>query len=233
LEKLIKNMKNHSIVCGYGRMGRIICQELLRKKVPFVVIEKDPQEEDFDDRMPLIQGDATNDDTLKQAGIEKASNLISVLSSDVNNLYAVMSARELNPNLYIVARAAEESAQEKLRRAGATKVVLPYDIGGHRIVNAVLRPAVVDFIEFSTTAQDIEIQMEEIFVEENSPLADKTIQEMQVGREYGVIIIAIKRRSGQMNFNPMFNTIIQPGDTLIVMCEKEKIDLLRKLTNHG
>ncbi len=228
LEKKLKNMKNHFIVCGYGRMGHIICRELKTHKVPFVVIEKEHIALDADEDIPFIFGDATRDELLKEAGIERARGLISVLSTDAQNLYVVLSARELNPDLLIVARAGEEGSEQKLLRAGADRVVSPYHIGGLRIAHSVLKPAVVDFLEFATKSGNIELQMEEIEVTEGSFLADKTIHEAGIGREYGVIVVAIKRKEGEMKFNPVHNTKIKPGDTLIAIGETEKLKELEK-----
>ena len=229
LEKIIKSLKGHIVVCGYGRMGKVICQELSEKNIPFVVVEKDLNESSKPKGLLLIEGDATNEDILRLTGIEKAHHFIAVLSSDVNNLYAVMSARELNPDINIVARAGEERARKKLKRAGANKVVLPYDIGGFRIVNAVLKPAIVDFVEFAIKGENMDIIMEEIIVHDNASIANKSIKDSQIGSKYRVIIIAIKRKDSQMIFNPMFDTIILPGDTLIVLCEKEKIPDMKSL----
>jgi voltage-gated potassium channel len=228
LEKKLRNMKNHFIVCGYGRMGHIICRELKAHKVPCVVIEKEHVVLDADEEIPFIFGDATKDELLKEAGIERARGLISVLSTDAQNLYVVLSARELNPDLLIVARAGEEGSEQKLLRAGADRVVSPYHIGGLRIAHSVLKPAVVDFLEFATKSGNIELQMEEIEVAEGSFLADKTIHEAGIGREYGVIVVAIKRKEGEMKFNPVHNTKIKPGDTLIAIGEIEKLQDLEK-----
>ncbi|HHN65300.1 MAG TPA: potassium channel protein [Nitrospirae bacterium] len=228
LEKKLKTMKNHFIVCGYGRMGQIICRELKAHKVPCVVIEKEPVPLDADEDIPFIFGDATKDELLKKAGIERARGLISVLSTDAQNLYVVLSARELNPNLLIVARAGEEGSEQKLLRAGADRVVSPYQIGGLRIAHTVLKPAVVDFLEFATKSGNIELQMEEIEVSEGSFLADKTIHEAGIGRDFGVIVVAIKRKEGEMKFNPVHNTKIKPGDTLIAIGETERLKELEK-----
>ncbi len=229
LEKKLKTLKNHFIVCGYGRMGRIICRELKANGVPFVVVEKEPLELDSDDDTIFVYGDATKDEILRQAGIEKARGLISVLSTDAQNLYVVLSARELNPDLFIVARAGEEGSGQKLLRAGADRVVSPYHIGGLRIAHTVLKPAVVDFLEFATRSGNLELQMEEVPVDEGSPIAGKTIHEAGVGRELGVIVVAIKRHSGEMQFNPVHNTRIKAGDTLIAIGEIEKLKALEKL----
>ncbi len=229
LEKKLSRMKKHFIVCGYGRMGQIICKELKAHGMPYVVIEKEPHEVDADERNVFIFGDATRDDLLKKAGIERAKGLISVLSTDAQNLFVVLSARELNPDLLIVARAGEEGSEQKLLRAGADRVVSPYHIGGLRIAHTVLKPAVVDFLEFATRSGNIELQMEEVDVQEGSEIAGKTIHESGVGRNLGVIIVAIKRKEGDMKFNPVHNTKIHAGDTLIAIGEVSKLKDLEKM----
>jgi voltage-gated potassium channel len=230
LNKKIEKLKNHYIICGYGRMGSIICRELSHNKVPFVVIEGSPEVvASMDADMLSLQGDGTQDAVLKQAGIEKAKGLISVLSSDANNLYVVLSARGLNQNLRIVARASDEGAEQKLIRAGADSVVSPYFIGGLRIAHRLLKPAVVDFIEFATRSGNMEIQMEEIEVGEGSHIINQSLHESGIGKNLGTIVVAIKRKSGEMEFNPNSTIIIQKGDTLIAMGETVQLKALEEL----
>ena len=229
LEKRIKALKNHYIVCGYGRMGQIICRELKAKKIPFIVVEKEQQEIDADEDTLFIFGDATRDDLLKTAGIERARGLVSVLSTDAQNLYVVLSARGLNPDLTIIARAGEEGSEQKLVRAGADRVVSPYHIGGLRIAHTILKPAVVDFLEFATRTGNFEIQMEEIPVEKDSSLAGVSLHENGIGRQLGVIIVAIKRVDGSMKFNPTSRTVIHDGDVLIALGEPPKLGELERL----
>jgi voltage-gated potassium channel len=230
LEKKIRGMKDHNIVCGYGRMGRVICKELREKGARFVVIEKErPAAGTFDEEMLFIWGDATRDEVLKEAGIEHAKGLISVLPTDAENLYVVLSARVLNPELNIVARAGEEGSEEKLLRAGADRVVSPYHIGGLRIAHTLLKPAVVDFIEFATRSGNIDLQMEEISVREGSEISGKTLDECGFGRELGIIIVAIKRSAGEMRFNPTFRTTIKTGDILIALGERMKLKVLEEM----
>ncbi|MDO8746536.1 MAG: potassium channel protein [Thermodesulfovibrionales bacterium] len=229
LEKKIKELKNHYIVCGYGRMGRIICRELKEKDLKFVVIEKEPDTLESGEETLVIKGDATRDENLKEAGIEKAKGLISVLPTDAENLFVVLSARELNPKLFIVARAGEEGSEQKLLRAGADRVVSPYHIGGLRIAHTVLKPAVVDFIEFATKSGNIDLQMEEITVQNNSKLAGLTLDECGIGRDLGIIVVAIKKASGDMKFNPTFRTAIKAGDTLIALGEIPKLKTLEDM----
>jgi voltage-gated potassium channel len=230
LNKKIENLRNHYIICGYGRMGNIICQELMQGKSPFVVIEASADLlATVDADILSLQGDATQDSILMQAGIMRAKGLISVLSSDANNLYVVLSARGLNPDLRIVARASEEGAEQKLIRAGADSVVSPYYIGGLRIAHSLLKPAVVDFIEFATRSENLELQMEEVKLKDDSHIIDHSLDECGIRRDMGIIIVAIKRDTGNMEFNPTSKCVIRKGDTLVVMGEKKQLQELEKL----
>jgi voltage-gated potassium channel len=226
LEKKIKELKDHYIICGYGRMGKIIGRELREKRQKFVVIEKKPDIISEKEGLLIVTGDATNDEMMKEAGIEKAKGLISVLPTDAENLFVVLSARGLNPYLSIVARAGEEGSEKKLLRAGADKVVSPYQIGGLRIAHTILKPAVVDFIEFATRSGNIDLQMEEITIQESSQLSGLTLDECGIGRELGIIIVAIKNGNGELKFNPTFRSTIHAGDTLIALGETSKLKIL-------
>ena len=229
LEKKIKELKNHYIVCGYGRMGKIICKELREKNIRFAVVEKKLDLPEEKEDLLILEGDATKDEILKEVGIEKAKGLISVLPTDAENLFVVLSARELNPDLFIVARAGEEGSEQKLMRAGADRVVSPYHIGGLRIAHTVLKPAVVDFIEFATKSGNIDLQMEEITIQDASALAGQTLDECGIGRDLGIIVVAIKKTSGDMQFNPTYKTAIKTGDTLIALGEISKLKALEDM----
>lgn len=232
LEKKMKELKDHYIICGYGRMGKIIVRELKSEKVKFAVIEKNAilheKEEDF-----LIIGDATQDELLKEVGIERAKGLITVLPTDAENLYVVLSAKGLNPNLFIVARAGEEGSEQKLLRAGADRVISPYHIGGLRIAHTVLKPAVVDFIELATQSGNIDLQLEEISIPDVSRFSGLSLDQCGFGKELGVIIVAIKKTSGDMQFNPTFRTLVEPGDTLIALGEVSKLKALEEMIAPG
>ncbi len=231
LEKKLKDLRDHYIVCGYGRMGKIVARELKHEKLKFVVMEKNEVLLDSDEKNEtlIIRGDATSDDLLKKAGIERAKCLISVLPTDAENLYVVLSARVLKPDLLIVARAGEEGSEQKLLRAGADRVVSPYHIGGLRMAHSVLKPAVVDFIEFATKSGNIDLQIEEITIQEGSQLVKLSLDECGIGRDLGIIIVAIKQKTGEMKFNPTFRTAIQAGDTLIAVGETSKLAILEKM----
>jgi voltage-gated potassium channel len=232
LRHMISMMSEHYIICGHGRMGRIISRELLGRKVPFVIIEREKDEEyEFDDSVPVLYGDATRDSTLIDAGIERAKGLISVLPSDAENLYVVLSARGMNPTLNIVARAVEDGSEKKLLRAGANRVVSPYHIGALRIAHTLIKPAVVDFIEFTTQSGKggIGLDMEEILVAEGSELAGCTLSQCGIGRDLGLIVIAVKRPDGELIVSPSHDAVMNPEDTLVVLGNEEKLDVLERM----
>ncbi|MGO9013441.1 MAG: potassium channel family protein [Dissulfurispiraceae bacterium] len=233
LEKKIRDLHDHYIICGYGRMGRIICRELNAKGEKFIVIEKNPNKLHEKDNILIVEGDATQDAVLIDAGIEKAKGLITVLPTDAENLFVVLSARGLNPQLLIVARAGEEGSGRKLLRAGADRVTSPYHIGGLHIAHTILKPAVVDFIEFATQSGNIDLQMEEVSISEGSRLVGVTLDEGGIGRDLGIIIVAIRKSSGEMKFNPTSQNIIEAGDTLIALGEVPKLRVLEDISARG
>jgi len=229
MRKGIKKLSNHYIVCGYGRMGEIICEELKTNNVPFVVVDKNEEMLKEREDILYIIGDATKDEILKEAGIERAKGIVSVLSTDAENLYVVLSARAMNPKLFIVARAAEEEAKNKLKIAGADRVVCPYHIGGLRIAQTLLRPNVVDFLEFVTRSEYLDIQIEEIEVSSKASFVGKSLGEAGIGKDLGVIIVGIKRADGRMEFNPSARTVINSGDILIVIGPRERLAFLTEI----
>lgn len=231
LEKKILSLQDHYIICGFGRMGGLICRELAAKPLPFVVIEKHPEvhERLHDEEYLHIRGDATEDDALLRAGIKRARGLVSVVSSDTENVYITLTARGLNPDLYILARSGEEGSDLKLKRAGANKVVSPYLIGGSRMAQAILRPNVVDFIEIATGREHLELQMEEISIPTNSPFAGENLATSGFRKETGVIIVGIKKKNGKMVFNPDSHTHLEAHDTLIVLGDPTAIQKMEEM----
>ncbi len=229
LEKMLRELSGHYIICGYGRMGKIIAKELREEKVKFVVIEKNPEALDGEQGTLTVKGDATRDEVLIETGIHRARGLISVLPTDAENLFVVLSARVLNPNLLIVARAIEDGSERKLLRAGATKVVSPYHIGGLRMAHTVLKPTVVDFLEFATRSGNLELQMQEIQIQEGSKLIGQTLEECGIGRDLGVIVVAIKQQTGDTRFNPTFRSTVGTGDTLIALGERSKLKFVEEM----
>lgn len=230
MEKDVARLRDHYIICGYGRMGRVISREFAKKPVPFVVIESHPEVfREIDPGMLCICGNAEDDAVLREAGIERARGLVTVVSSDADNVYITLTAAGLRPDLYIVARAGDEAAERKLLRAGASKVVCPYAIGGTGIANAILRPAVVDFIELVTRREHLELQMEEVLIGAGSTLAGRTILDTGLRQNYGAIVVAVKKGDERMRFNPAPEDRLERGDRLIVLGAGEKLDEIAKL----
>src|SRR3954469_20623073 len=218
-KRMIEKLKDHFIICGFGRVGRGAAAELQHAGVPFVVIDRDPErvERAMLAGMLAANADSTRDETLRQVGIDRARGLVAALATDADNLFVLLSAKGLNPKIYVAARAAEEGAEAKMRRAGADAVFAPYAITGHRLAQSLLRPHVVQFLDFTTKDIGPDIAIEQIRVAEASQMVSKTIRDLQLGRDFGVIVMAIRSGDGQMRFNPTAESAVQPGDYLIVM----------------
>jgi voltage-gated potassium channel len=218
-KRMIDNLKDHYIICGFGRVGRGAAHELSHAGVPFVVVDINPDrvERAMHDGMLAVAADSTHDETLRLVGIERARGLVAALATDADNLFVLLSAKGLNPGIYVATRAAEEGAEAKMRRAGADAVFAPYAITGHRLAQSLLRPHVVQFLDFTTKDVGEDIAIEQVRVAASSEMVSKTIKEMQLRKEVGVIVMAIRRESGEMVFNPPAETAVQGGDYLIVM----------------
>lgn len=231
IKNMVDRLRNHYIVCGFGRVGRGAAEELVRSGVPFVVVDRSDERvaRAVKAGMVAVQLDATRDETLREVGIERAKGLIATLASDADNLFVTLSAKGLNPDLAICARVAEEESEKKMRRAGAGFVFAPYDITGHRMAQAMLRPHVSQFIDFTTKNVGLNVGMEQVRVPETSEFVSRTLAQLQVRRELGVIVLAIRKADGTMNFNPPADAVIAGGDFLIVMGEQESLHRLEKL----
>jgi len=230
-KRMIDNLKDHFIVCGFGRVGRGAAAELKHASVPFIVVDINPErvERAMLAGMLAVAADSTRDETLRHVGIDRARGLVAALATDANNLFVLLSAKGLNPNIYVAARAAEEGAEEKMRRAGADAVFAPYSITGHRLAQSLLRPHVVQFLDFTTKDIGEDIAIEQLRIAEGSPVVSKSIKDMQIGRDLGVIVMAIRQASGAMLFNPTADTTVHAGDFLIVMGRQENLHTLEGL----
>ncbi len=230
-KRMIDQLKNHYIICGYGRVGRGAAEELQHAGAPFVVVDNAPErvEGALAAGMLAAVADATRDETLHQVGIERALGLVAALATDADNLFVLLSAKGLNARIYVAVRAAEEGAEEKMRRAGADAVFAPYSITGHRLAQSLLRPHVVQFLDFTTNDIGMDVAIEQVRVAETSAMVSKTIRDMQLGRDFGVIVLAIRKRDGHMMFNPPADTAVEGGDYLIVMGRQENLMTLEGL----
>jgi voltage-gated potassium channel len=229
IRNMIDKLRDHYIVCGFGRVGRGAAEELRRAGVPFLVMDSNPERVERAQRagMLAIHADATRDESLREAGIERARGLVATLASDADNVFVTLSARTLNAKLQLSARVAEEESEQKMRRAGANFVYAPYNITGHRMAQALIRPHVQQFLEFTTNFGDVGI--EQVRVSETSQLAGRTIEEMQLRREHGVIVLAIRRADGNMELSPLPDAKVGGGDFLIVMGQREGLRKLERL----
>jgi len=232
LDKKIGRLKNHYIVCGYGRIGKMLCKNLMIKKdFDLIVIEnnKDLIPVMEEDGVLYLPSDAGDEENLIKAGIKTAKGLVAVLATDADNVFLVLSARQLNPHLFITARASRNESKSKLLAAGANNVVSPYDIGAISMAQRILRPTVTSFLDLAFAEQRKDIKMEEIPVSSSSGIINIMLKDSGIRQKYNLIIIAIKKQDGNMLFNPSFETKIQAGDTVIAVGEDANLQKLEKI----
>lgn len=231
MSKQVGELKNHYIVCGYGRMGREVCETLLENNELFVVIDNAQAKIDelVEKGILFINGDASSDSVLIQAGIETAKGLAAVVKSDAENVFVTLTARELNKSIYIVARAIEDRTESKLLKAGANRVVKPYEIGGKRIVHLLLKPGVTDFIEDVARKRGMNIHMEEISITKPCSLVNKTLAESPLRKDFNVMVIAINKSNSSFIYNPRSVEKIEIGDKLIVIGETDNLKKLNEM----
>jgi voltage-gated potassium channel len=223
--RMIDQLTGHFILCGAGRIGLVIADEFRRQQVSFVVIDRDPdavqavlQRGDL-----AVEADASREDILARVHIDTARGLIAALGSDAENVYTILTARGLRPDLFIIARADSDDAKQKIMRAGADRVISPYQIGGTQMAQTALRPAVVDFVELATSSQHLKLTMEQVGIGPGSELSARTILEANLRQRYGVIVVGIRRGDGQMEFNPPSDAAMQVGDQLVVLGRPEQL----------
>ncbi|WPD21619.1 MAG: potassium channel protein [Candidatus Electrothrix aestuarii] len=231
MHKKMTRLQDHYIICGFGRIGQEICAILRENYRSFVVIENEDEVIREIDQLGYIvlKGDASDDEVLEQAGIKQARGLVAVVSTDADNLYITLTARGINPGLFILTRSSgTPGVAKKLERAGATKVISPYSIGARRMAQLIVRPTVVDFLDLAMQARELGLCMEELLITEHSSLVDKTLMQSGLRKKYDIIVVAIKRPGMSMIFNPGPDSKIQDGDILIVLGDNQQISALEK-----
>lgn len=232
LDRKMNHVKDHYIICGYGRIGKVLCHQLtLHKRLDFVVIEQNKELIPIleEDKRLYIIGDASSEHCLLKAGIERAKCLVAALATDTDNVFLVLTARQLNANIKIMARSSYKETESKLRAAGANLVESPYDMGAASMAQKILRPNVTNFLDLAVTRKDKDIQMEELPVKENSPLVNIMLKDTGIRQDYNLIIIAIKKENGEMEFNPSFETVFKAGDTVIAVGKDNDLMRLEKV----
>lgn len=220
MERQIKHLKDHYIICGHGRMGQTVRARLLEEGVPFVVIDiREDKLEDLEKNKtcPYILGDATQEEILNQAGAKRARALAALLPSDADNLYLTLTAKLINPSLFVLAKALDERAEKKILQIGANKVVSPYKLGALKIAQGLMRPALVDFMDLIIRRQELSLLMEEIVVPRDSKIVGRTLTQCQIRQKANVIVVAIKKPGEDIVFNPSPDMEIHTGDTLLVL----------------
>ncbi|MDQ4063531.1 MAG: potassium channel protein [Actinomycetota bacterium] len=232
----IDKLTGHYILCGFGRVGRQVAREFTRDGVPFVIVDNDPQkvEECLSEGYPTLVGEASDDANLEEAGVQRARGLVAAVNSDAANVFVVLSARKINPALHIVARASTDESAAKLEIAGADRTLSPYAVGGRRLASLATQPLVVDFLDIVTRGEHgIEFRLEEFGVPKESPLANHTIAEIQIGEKTGAIVLAIRTPEGRFDTTPSTQYTLHSGDTLIVLGTREQVGRLEVLMHGG
>jgi voltage-gated potassium channel len=226
--RMLETIKDHFIICGYGRIGSLIAGQFRRQKVPYVVVERNPERQQvaIDEGGLAVAGDASGEDVLRRVGIDRARGLIAAVSTDAENVYTVLTARVLRPDLLIIGRAENEDTSEKLKHAGANRVISPYHIGAVQMAQTALRPAVVDFIALATSSDSVELALEEIAVAPASALAGRSLVDANLRQRFSVIVIGIQHQDGRMEFNPEPESFIRSGDKLVVLGRPDSMKLL-------
>ena len=232
----IKELRGHTILCGYGRLSHIATKQVADagKDVLIIDISQERVDEARSVGYYAVHGDATSEEALREAGIEHAANLASLLPKDADNLYVVLTAHELNPKLVILSRADDPGSEKRLMRAGATRILAPYRVGGEKIASGLLKPYVTDFLDLtSATGGPSKIQIEEIRIESGSPLAGVSLRAADLRKRTNIIVAAMISRAGQMQMNPGPDTIIEPGTTLIGFGTTEDFQELGSILERG
>jgi voltage-gated potassium channel len=231
MQKIIDGLSDHVIICGYGRIGSIVAREILAENVPAVIIEYNAEivAQLAEQGVPFVSGDATADEVLLAAGLLRARTLVAALSQESANVYVTLTARQLTPGIRIVARADAQGHIQRLQRAGADQVLVPHLYGGVRMAQSVLRPTVTSFLELADRGGAIDLQMEELQVTETSDIVNQNLIEARIRPRFNLIVIAVKKASGEMIFNPQPQSVLEAGDTMILVGKQDGLDGLKEI----
>jgi voltage-gated potassium channel len=231
MARRVNLLREHYIVCGFGRVGHQVCDELKRERKPLVVVDANTPsvERARSQGYPVVIGDAGEDQVLQEAGIERAQGLVAAVDSDAANLLVVLSARALNPDLYIVARANFEDTEAKMLRAGANRVISPYSLGGRRMAQMLVRPDVVDFLDVVMHDESLQLLLEDLTVGHGCTLDQCSIGQARIRSETGANILGLKRKEGGIVIAPEASTVLYPGDVLITLGTREQLEALAEL----
>jgi voltage-gated potassium channel len=231
LDTQINKLKGHYIICGYGRIGRVLARFLTARYIDVVVIERNQSRvaKMDEDGVLYLVGEATDEAILEKAGIQRAKGLITAVATDADNVFLVLIANQLNPKLFIVARAGQNAAKKTLLAAGADKVISPYDLGARRMAHAILRPTVIRFLEMAFADESVDIQIEEIRVGPNSRMVGLTLKDSGIRQDYDLMIMVIRQSDDSMRFNPKADTLIEAGDVMVVVGSAKNIKRLERV----
>jgi voltage-gated potassium channel len=227
----MKELKDHYIICGYGRVGHQVTLEFDAEKVPYVVIDsKAETAKELDSKgTPYIIGDMSQDDLLESAGIERAKGLVACADSDTSNVFVTLSARVLNPKIFIIARASNLATETKLIKAGANRVISPYYIAGNRMASMAIRPIALDFLDTVMHSENVELALEEHAVDNNSAVVGRTLAELNIKQKTGANVLAIKHITGKFDLQPTANTRIEKEDVLVTLGTKTQLNNLKEM----
>jgi voltage-gated potassium channel len=232
MEKKIKNLKDHYIICGYGRMGKTVRERLVEEKLPFVVIDNNEEKLEqlkINDGCLFIEGDATHEEILIEAGIKKAKGLAALLPTDADNLYLVLTVRLINPSIFVLSKALDEEGERKILQIGANKVVSPYKLGGLKIAQGLIRPTLLDFMDLIIRRKELSLQIEEFIVKKESRMINRSLAKCDLRRMANIIVVAMKKPGEDIVFNPSADAIIETGDTLLVLGDEEAINKFQSI----
>jgi len=232
MERKLRNLKDHYIICGHGRIGRIVRERLEEEKLSYVVVDnkREKLEELIDSKYFLyIEGDVTHEETLIRAGIKKAKGLAALLPTDADNLYLVLTVRLLNPSVFILSKAMDEEGERKILQIGANRVVSPYKLSGLKIAQALIRPTVVDFIDVIIRRKELALFMEEFIVKKDTNIVNRSLNDCAIRTRANVIVVALKKPGEELVFNPSPDLKIGSGDTLLVLGDQQSINLFEEL----